>query len=65
MGLCTGPLNFRITIIFEDYTVEVLISGLFLFFIPHIVSIVNHRWRDRVAARIGESANGLGKGFIH
>lgn len=30
-----------------------LIAGLLLFFIPHCISIVNHRWRDRMAQRLG------------
>lgn len=32
----------------------VLIAGLFLFFVPHSVSIYNEPWRDRMAARLGE-----------
>lgn len=31
-----------------------LIVGLLLFFGPHMVSVVNHEWRDRNAQRIGE-----------
>ena len=31
-----------------------LIVGILLFFLPHSVSIINHRWRDQKAQQLGE-----------
>jgi len=32
-----------------------LLTGLVLFFVPHTVSIINEPWRNRMAARLGET----------
>ena len=33
---------------------DLLILGLVLFFIPHMISVVNHQWRDRTTKQVGE-----------
>lgn len=32
---------------------DLMITGLLLFFAPHMVSVINHSWRDDIVRRIG------------
>jgi uncharacterized membrane protein len=43
----------------EDYTMLMLLAGLLLFFVPHSVSIVAPKWRDRIVLHMGGSWKGL------